>query len=417
MSSSKASGSDGPEVVHYDHSAPEAIEAQNVVTSAGATSWRASHQDLPEAVVLPEQPMQNLGLYYPSHSVSSSVDEQHYKRELLSQDTPYPPKRRKRPWIWILVAALLVLLAAGGIAGGVVAMQKANTNTSNDSSKNASPATAAGSPSSTVSRTNSSPTPSLAIAGSPLAATSFVDNGKNYRILAFVNAEDQVVVTNTTGDGKWSTPTEVATGDTVLPSSPALTICADTKVLKGLRLYYASHNNYVQEVAFDLGNRTWSMLSPLHEASPKSGVACTIQNGINHLYYRKNHAVVQWRKNYADVDPKWDSYQASSQNYTVDISSDIEVTTDGAGTDYIFYVTSKPVNGLWRSSYDAASQAFINYVNLTQVSPKSRFAAAPVGSGSNSDILLLSQAIGTNDISWGTTSSADGLRGKGGVVV
>lgn len=140
------------------------------------------------------------------------------------------------------------------------------------------------------------------------------------RILAFVNTNEQIMVTNTTENGRWSEPIVISGDDHVLTSSPALEMCAEQKTHQVMRLYYgmtcaqhgpqeltapASQDNRIQELAFDFASQTWTKIYTLQKANPESGVACTIQHGFNHLYYRNGQTIAQWRQNLTDPDAKW----------------------------------------------------------------------------------------------------------------
>lgn len=149
MCSSKAPGSDGLEVVQYDHSAPEVIKHDAWDISAVETDGRQS-RDLPEVYIQSLEPTHAPSPSSCSDSGIDSVEEQHMKHEAPIRIPRHDPRRRQRQLIWVLIAIILVLITVGAVVGGVIGKQQANRGGVSNASKSDDSGADASVPSSTT---------------------------------------------------------------------------------------------------------------------------------------------------------------------------------------------------------------------------------------------------------------------------
>lgn len=182
--------------------------------------------------------------------------------------------------------------------------------------------------------------------GTPIAVTSWSNNGAVYRNAYYLDSNGHVMTTNTTGSHPWSTPYNILTGDSALPNSPALAVCSDTHSvntgLDGVRVYYASAKGYIREVGFDFSESNtpiWHMWATFPQSDANSGVSCALSNNVNHMYLRNSstNQIQQWTWDYVNVTT-WQMGVSGASNMTS--GSDVAVTSDGGSTDHIFYQTS-----------------------------------------------------------------------------
>ena len=166
------------------------------------------------------------------------------------------------------------------------------------------------------SQINNSVVTNQAEYGSPIAAISYPLNGTTWRQVFFVSSSGEIMTTKTskttgtTATG-WSNPTPITT-DVAAATSVGLAACWSTKIMNGIRVYYASQLGYIREVALTFGYNTWSDGEYFVDSDSASGVACATYNDnqdqfIN-VYMRNSttNSVQQSWYNYASGDG-WDS--------------------------------------------------------------------------------------------------------------
>ncbi|KAF2722966.1 hypothetical protein K431DRAFT_37026 [Polychaeton citri CBS 116435] len=216
--------------------------------------------------------------------------------------------------------------------------------------------------------------------GSPIAGVSYNMNGTATWQIFFVDNTQNVMTTYSRDSSlrSWSTPSSILSGLQAPLSAPAsgvvgLAACADNSTdggLNGIRVYYGTQNNNVQEIGKDFsGSATnWNFWYTFDGASDAySGLGCVASATSSHLYMRNtsSNALVQWQFNYGTAGP-W------SQVFRYSVSdmpegTNIAVTTDGASTDYVYY---QQVNG---SVFQAVSGTASS--TPAKVFPQSKLAA------------------------------------------
>lgn len=134
-----------------------------------------------------------------------------------------------------------------------------------------------------------------------------------------------VTTVNTTAGSNWSQPYNVLPNATSQPNTLALAAIADTQTtgLDGIRLYYGeeplqfeahptdspgSTDGVIQELGVQFfeqsANPVWHTFALFPDSDPKTGVACVLKNGTNHVYMRNSStsALQQWQWDYAQHD-------------------------------------------------------------------------------------------------------------------
>lgn len=153
-----------------------------------------------------------------------------------------------------------------------------------------------------------------------------------------------MTTTNTTGDGNWSTPYPPVTDQSSLPSTMSLAACADTNsnALNGIRVYFGSSDNLIQEIGMDFsetsGDPIWHVWANFPGSDATAGVGCAIINNHSHMYLRNSSTsrLQQWTWDYVDVSTWMMGANSTAANGVAEGGS-IAVTSDGQNTDYIFY--------------------------------------------------------------------------------
>jgi hypothetical protein len=158
---------------------------------------------------------------------------------------------------------------------------------------------------------------SVAAKGTPLAATSWFNDGAVVRQLFYFDTNGAILTQNTTGTNGWQgTATSILTGDSADLNSPALAAVAGTansgSGLDGIRVYYGSQLAFIREVGTDFSDSTsnheWHMWYSFTGSSNEAGVDCVIVNNFNHLYLRNSTtgALQQWQWDYFEqVNMAW----------------------------------------------------------------------------------------------------------------
>ncbi|KAK4501794.1 hypothetical protein PRZ48_007603 [Zasmidium cellare] len=331
------------------------------------------------------------------HSPAPPQYNQDYPtKQLESQEKPAPTERRifgmrKKVFIWVAaIVAIIVVLAVvlGAVLGTVLPGDDKSSNSSGSSSANTTTGNATNSAMSAKDKTgmamlspagqsstfsyyvdssgaiieveypngnwnqnqNSPPktTNITSIGGSsntPIAAIAYTLQGDtHYRQIFYFDNNGVVSTANTTGNGNWSTPYQPVTDQSSLPSTMSLAACADTtsNALNGIRVYFGSSNNLIQEIGMDFsessGDPIWHVWANFPGSDASAGVGCAIINDHNHMYLRNSSTsrLQQWTWDYVNVSTWMIGANSSADNGVAEGGS-IAVTTDGQNTDYIFY--------------------------------------------------------------------------------
>ena len=198
---------------------------------------------------------------------------------------------------------------------------------------------------------------SRAAKGSPIAAVAYdFEDGAFHRQLFFYDTNGLISTTNATNGGVWGEVYNPLTDFASYPGAKGLAACAGTNEggLRGMRVYVANAEGYIQEIGFDFGSSSfpiWNAWMAFKDGSdPEAGVACNVVDDTNRVYFRNKTTSLlhQWTWNYAtDVDA-WHAGPRSTNTPVADGGS-IAVTSDGKNTDYLFFHTDSDtvVNGLF----------------------------------------------------------------------
>lgn len=221
---------------------------------------------------------------------------------------------------------------------------------------------------SNISYINSSVVTTSAAQGSPLAAVSYDLNGLTYRQVFFTIDTGQIMSTNSTKTlpgtniaTEWS-PGQAISQDAVAPSSIGLAACVSNDFLDGVRVYYPSQYNYVQELKYNFTSGSWKEGTWWERADVSSGVACAVKetgHRFLNVYFRlkANGRVKQVFTSNATSNVYWSNNSMSTRhsrelaiftnvdaggptawsNHTIAAGSDIAVASDDSQTEYVYY--------------------------------------------------------------------------------
>jgi hypothetical protein len=114
-----------------------------------------------------------------------------------------------------------------------------------------------------------------------------------------MSAHSSSTLPGTSISADWSIGT-AASSDAIAASSIGLTACWSQELYNGIRLFYPSQYQYIQELkyTFGAGGGSWSKGNTWSEADIQSGLACAVKEGASpflNLYFRvsKNGVVKQ----------------------------------------------------------------------------------------------------------------------------
>lgn len=198
---------------------------------------------------------------------------------------------------------------------------------------------------------------SRAAKGSPIAAVTWsFDDGAQHRQIFFYDSDGSLGTTNATNDGAWGEVYNPVPDITSYPNAKGLAACIGTDEggLKGMRVYVANSDGYIQEIGFDFGSSrfpVWNEWMAFKDGSdPAAGVACNIVGETNHLYFRNKTTSLlhQWTWDYTTDIDTWHAGPRST-NTPVAEGGSVATTSDGKSTDYLFFQTDENtvVNGLF----------------------------------------------------------------------
>lgn len=185
---------------------------------------------------------------------------------------------------------------------------------------------------------------SRAAKGSPIAAVTWsFDDGAQHRQIFFYDSDGSLGTTNATNEGAWGEVYNPRPDITSYPNAKGLAACVGTNEggLKGMRVYVARSEGYIQEIGFDFGSSSypnWYVWEAFKDGSdPEAGIACNIVDDINHLYFRNKTTSLlhQWTWDYTDIY-RWRAGPRST-NTPVAEGGSIATTSDGKSTDYLFF--------------------------------------------------------------------------------
>lgn len=189
----------------------------------------------------------------------------------------------------------------------------------------------------------------------------------------------------------------------------------DSNGLNGIRVYFGSSNNEIQEIGCDFKESlplpVWHIWNTFAGSDAASGVSSAIVSNANHLYLRNSTTsrLQQWTWDYVNVST-WKLGANSTADAGVAEGGSIAATTDGQNTDYIFYHRAsdkKIVEALYTGS-GASIQAPSTTVAGIQAAPVGYALAATYSSAaivmnqdSSSAQNLLFSSVGRNGQSSG----------------
>ncbi|KAF2171139.1 hypothetical protein M409DRAFT_51352 [Zasmidium cellare ATCC 36951] len=214
----------------------------------------------------------------------------------------------------------------------------------------------------------------------PIAAIAYTLQGDtHYRQIFYFDNNGVVSTANTTGNGNWSTPYQPVTDQSSLPSTMSLAACADTtsNALNGIRVYFGSSNNLIQEIGMDFsessGDPIWHVWANFPGSDASAGVGCAIINNHNHMYLRNSSTsrLQQWTWDYINVSTWMIGANSSADNGVAEGGS-IAVTSDGQNTDYIFYQDTAKQTAL--AEYSGSGAAIADPMTTVE-----SISAAPLG--------------------------------------
>jgi len=193
---------------------------------------------------------------------------------------------------------------------------------------------------------------------SALAAVSYASGGATYRQVFFINAEGQVMSmlsSSMESDGianQWNGPSSVSTEPVSAGPNVGLTACniTDGAENAGLRVYYGSSSNAIQEVKLDQFSG-WTDGARFSRGDPNSGVACATfdpisgnDNSIN-VYMRNNSGFIEQHHlnidaindpdGSPDVGTNWNVSATAWGNLTVLSGSNIAACNDNEAYEYV----------------------------------------------------------------------------------
>ena len=187
--------------------------------------------------------------------------------------------------------------------------------------------------------------------GSPIAAVTYsLKDGAQHRQIFFYDIDGLASTINATDDGAWGEAYNLVTNITSHPSAKGLAACVGTDEggLNGMRVYMADARGWIQEIGFNFDSShhpTWHVWASFPNGSDaEAGVACNLVGDTNHLYFRNKTTSLlhQWTWRYADYTSEWLAGPRST-NATVAPGGSMATTTDGKGTDYLFFQSPSDV--------------------------------------------------------------------------
>lgn len=198
---------------------------------------------------------------------------------------------------------------------------------------------------------------SRAAKGSPIAAVTYnFDDGAQHRQIFFYDTDGMIGTTNATNEGAWSEVYNPLTDITSYPGAKGLAACVGTDEggLKGMRVYVANAEGYIQEIGFDFDASrfpTWNAWNAFQDGSdPEAGVACNVVENTSHLYFRNKTTSLlhQWTWDYTVDKNTWHAGPRST-NTPVAHGGSIAATSNGKNTDYLFFQSDGDavMNGLF----------------------------------------------------------------------
>lgn len=250
-----------------------------------------------------------------------------------------------------------------------------------------------------------------ALPGSPIAAISRQFQTATFRHIFYFDPAGNLLTTNASDSGNrtWHQPYNILTRDTANTDSPALAACAGTEDLNGIRVYYGSKSNYIQEVGTDFttANTVWNMWYPFKPYSDATtGVACTINNGVNHVYLRNtsSQSIQQWTWDYGSNGSNggWKKGATGPNNLTA--GGDMTAAFDGTSTDHIFYQADG--GQIQRALF--VNDGYSGYETLNTSAPGTRLSAAYVTGSAVGAVLAYQDASTDNAMVRTNTISFDG---------
>lgn len=125
--------------------------------------------------------------------------------------------------------------------------------------------------------------------GSPLAAISYMNNGKAWRQVFFITAGGLIksTMSSETSDGiakSWSNPTKITTNRSK-PAAIGLAACT-TSDMNGISVFYPSQYNQIEQARFNFTNGHWHDGWAFEDTDALSGVACATHDGYLNVYFR-----------------------------------------------------------------------------------------------------------------------------------
>ncbi|GIZ41153.1 hypothetical protein CKM354_000446800 [Cercospora kikuchii] len=189
---------------------------------------------------------------------------------------------------------------------------------------------------------------------SPLAAVEITPPGLSlYRIVFYLDNDNRLNFVNTTLNSNWSEPYIVFEDMTAEPNTRALSAIAGSggyDALSGIRVYFGSSNDTIQEVGIHFGEAIggdlvgqWYKWSAFSGTDSTAGVASVLVDGESHVYMRNRStgSLLRYVWSYALDDTKWDQEGIDASTIEeVHTGGSIAATSIRARADYIFYHTS-----------------------------------------------------------------------------
>lgn len=146
---------------------------------------------------------------------------------------------------------------------------------------------------------NQSIVTTAATAGSPLAAISYPLDGKHYRQIFFVTSTGATMTANSTEtipgtriSTSWSAATAI-THDIVAANSIGLAACWSKGVMNGIRVFYPSQWDYIQERKYNFSDPVWKDGDFWNGGDTRTGVACATSIESTDQYI---NVYMRWRK-------------------------------------------------------------------------------------------------------------------------
>ncbi|KAL9078484.1 MAG: hypothetical protein Q9157_002605 [Trypethelium eluteriae] len=221
--------------------------------------------------------------------------------------------------------------------------------------------------------------------GSPIVAMSYLRRSTNLltRHVVYIDNNNQLkdAISDNKSNNKWSNGGLGATKSQALGvSSVALTACWAEFYNdgEGIRLYYGSVNNTLQEMGASTANSTWNWQNwyEWSNVTASSGVACVTHNPIINLYYVNSTS--------GRVQQSWFDYSSTGSNFTwntgpaynqldTDLASGtaIAASNDGQNTELISFQLQDGSIQEVTASFNYNTTQYESYMNIASNSMQS----------------------------------------------